>query len=162
MAGRLEQTSNCKTSHNVYKLQISVSTLSHQENWQQLFLRQDSHFSAKCLHVHFATKFWFYKKKTNHTLCQSRWLKIGSKFDTIRPSEIALNGKHTHKMCKNTREHTQKMHYAHIYPQSNSWWRMLWIGHDLLHESICIPKISWNHRARVMSKVQCCFGSRCN
>lgn len=85
----------------------SLSRLfSHQENWQQLYLWQDSHFSANFCMCILQQNFDFTKKK-KHISCQTRWLKFGSKFDTIWPSEIALDGKHTQKMCKHTREHTK-------------------------------------------------------
>lgn len=55
VAGRLDKLLVVKPPNNFYKLQISFSTTA--------LLRQDSHFSAKFLHVHCATKFLILQKQ---------------------------------------------------------------------------------------------------
>lgn len=155
MAGRLDKLVKPQTVSTNFK---SLSQLfpPRQKTWRQLYygriVTSVQHFCMCILQQNLILQ----KTKQAHFMSNSL-AQFGSKFDTIWPSEIALNGKQTHKcVSKHTWTRTT-MHYAPIYQQSNSWWRMLWLRNcrDLLHESNLIPKISWNRGARVMPKVQC-------
>lgn len=79
------------------------------------------------------------KKKKAHFLSNSLaqiWLEIWH-YLTLRNSP---QWKNIHRKCVSTHVNTLKMHNAHLYQQSNSWWRMLWLRNDLLHESNLIPQ----------------------
>lgn len=79
------------------------------------------------------------KKKKAHFLSNSLaqiWLEIWH-YLTLRNSP---QWKNIHRKCVSTHVNTLKMHNAHLCQQSNSWWRMLWLRNDLLHESNLIPQ----------------------
>lgn len=69
VAGRLDKLLIVKPQNNFYRLQISFSTFSTPEKLATALPRQDSHFSAKFLHVHFATKFLILQKNRTSTFC---------------------------------------------------------------------------------------------
>lgn len=138
--------SHCKTPE---RFSTNFRSLSHlfppfftPGNPATALLRQDSHFSANFLHVHYATKLDFTKtkpkKKEKKKKKQAHFVSVAGsnlarRLDTILTlRNIALNGNTSRCKHAHTRENTHgNAFFMHIYTkkvkQSNSWWPMLWL-----------------------------------
>lgn len=137
MAGRLDKLVIVKpqTIYTNFKSPFFFFfQLSRQKNWRQLYygtIVTSVQNSRMCI----LQQNSILQKQNKHVPCQTRWLIFGSKFDTLWPSEIALNGKNIHTTVRtHTWTLTKNCMMPKIFQQSKSWRRMLWLtnGHDLI------------------------------